>query len=69
MTVRGGPAELIATDNGSPCDMTSFVSPERQAFNGLFMAIVRSVKGQTGTITVTARSGSLKTAEVEIRSK
>lgn len=36
-----GPAELVATDNGDPTDMVAFPSPERHAFSGRALAVVR----------------------------
>jgi beta-galactosidase len=64
-----GPGEIVATDNGDPTNMVSFSSKKREAFNGLALAIVRSVKGKPGTIKVFAKSSGLKDYEVEIRSK
>ena len=55
-----GPGEIVATDNGNPTDMTPFPSTERKAFNGLALAIVRSRKGQRGTIAVVAKSAALQ---------
>jgi len=57
-----GPGELVATDNGDPTDMNPFPSPERKAFNGLALAIVRTRRGQRGVITITAKSESLREA-------
>ena len=62
-----GPAELVATDNGDPRDLTAFPSPERQAFSGLALAIVRAVPGQSGAVRVVARSEGLEPAAVELR--
>ena len=47
-----GPGEIVATDNGDPTSFESFQSKERNAFNGLCLAIVRAKPGQTGTITI-----------------
>lgn len=63
-----GPGEIIATDNGDPTDMTPFPSQRRRAFNGLVLAIVRSKKGESGIITVTAKSPSLKPSVISIKS-
>lgn len=49
-----GPGDLIATDNGDPTDHTVFATAQRHAFNGLAVAIVRTRKGEKGTITVRA---------------
>src|SRR5580704_13587767 len=45
-----GPAEILATDNGDPTSFEPFQSPQRNAFNGLCLVIVRSKRGQPGTI-------------------
>lgn len=64
-----GPGEIVATDNGDPTDMTAFPSKDRKAFNGLALAIVRAKRGQSGTITVTAKSEGLTEARITIRAK
>ncbi|MEO5932384.1 MAG: beta-galactosidase GalB [Duganella sp.] len=64
-----GPAELIATDNGDATSHVSFQSPERPAYNGLALAIVRTRAGQGGKIVVTATSEGLGSAKVELGSK
>ncbi|MFC3549876.1 beta-galactosidase GalB [Lysobacter cavernae] len=63
-----GPGEIVASDNGDPTDMTSFVSRERNAFNGLCLVIVRGLPDRNGTITLRAESGSLQPASIELRS-
>ncbi len=64
-----GPGEIVATDNGDPSNMVPFGSTERKAFNGLALAIVRSINGDPGTIKVTAKSNSLVKGVVKIKSK
>lgn len=64
-----GPGELVATDNGDATSFESFQSPERAAFNGMVLAIVRAKAGAAGTITVRASAEGLKPASVTIRSK
>ncbi len=64
-----GPGEIVATDNGDAIDLTSFQSRERNAFNGLALVIVRAKEGQTGTITLKARSAGLKATSVKIKSQ
>ena len=64
-----GPADIVATDNGDPTDMTVFASTDRKAFNGLALAIVRPRAGAGGTITVTAKSDGLADAVTTITSK
>ncbi len=52
-----GPGEIVATDNGDATDLSRFQSPERKAYAGLALLIVRA-KGP-GTITVRAESEGL----------
>jgi beta-galactosidase len=61
-----GPGELLATDNGDPTSFVPFRSPERAAFNGLALAIVRATPGETGTITLTAASEGLRSGVAHI---
>ena len=64
-----GPGEIVATDNGDPTDMTAFPSHDRQAFNGLALAIVRGKPGESGSITVHAKSEGLRNAQCTIQTK
>jgi len=64
-----GPGEIAATDNGDATSFESFQAPERNAFNGLALVIVRSKAGQKGTIKLSASSDGLESAEVKIRSR
>ena len=64
-----GPADLIATDNGDATSFESFQSPERAAYNGLALAIVRTRAGQSGAITVRATSDGLAGADVLLAAK
>jgi beta-galactosidase len=68
VTVEGA-GELVATDNGDPTSLETFRSPQRTAFNGLLLAIVRAKPGQRGAITVRANAGGLRGAEVQLMSK
>ncbi len=61
-----GPGEIVATDNGDPTDMNIFSKPERHAFNGLALAIVKAKRGQTGVITLTAKSEGLSAGKTTI---
>jgi beta-galactosidase len=63
-----GPAEIVATDNGDPSDLTPFSSNERAAFNGLCLVIVRSIRNRPGEIQVLAESGTLTPATLTLRS-
>ncbi len=62
-----GPGELVATDNGDPTSFESFQSPERAAFNGLVLGIVRAKPGTSGAIKVRVTAAGLKEAVVTIR--
>jgi beta-galactosidase len=63
------PGEIVATDNGDPMGLEAFPSKERNAFNGLCLAIVRAKPRQEGTITVKIESEGLADAMVTIRSR
>ena len=62
-----GPGEIVATDNGDATSFESFQAPERNAFNGLALVIVRAKPGQTGSITLKASSPELKSATLKIK--
>ena len=64
-----GPGEIVATDNGDATDLVSFQTPDRKAFNGLALAIVKAKRGQPGMITLTATSDGLTTAKTTIEIK
>ena len=61
-----GPAEIVATDNGDPTDMTAFPSPSRKAFNGMVLAIVRPKAGMSGKIVISAKCEGLEAASLEL---
>jgi beta-galactosidase len=63
-----GPGEIVATDNGEATSFESFQSPERNAYNGLALVIVRATAGQNGTITLKAKSPNLKSGEIKLKS-
>lgn len=63
-----GPGEIVATDNGNAIDLEVFQSKERNAFNGLALAIVRSTH-EPGSIVLKAESPGLQSNEVKIRSR
>jgi beta-galactosidase len=64
-----GPGRIVATDNGDATSFESFQSNERNAFNGLCLAIVQGQPGRAGTITLTAESEGLKSATIKLRSQ
>ncbi len=55
-----GPGEIVATNNGDPTSFEPFQAPERKAFNGLCLVIVRAEAGQAGKIQLTASSEGLR---------
>lgn len=61
-----GPGKIIATDNGNPADMVPFPSLRRKAFNGLALAVVRSIENKPGVITITFKSEGLRHGDVKI---
>ena len=63
-----GPGELVATDNGDPTSFVAFQSPERAAFHGLVLGIVRAKPGAKGPITVRVSADGLQAATVALRS-
>ncbi|KAH6957723.1 glycoside hydrolase family 2 sugar binding protein [Ilyonectria sp. MPI-CAGE-AT-0026] len=62
-----GPAEIIATDNGNPADMSAFVSTERKVFSGLALAILRTKEEETGRIIVAAKAEGVKSASLRLK--
>ncbi len=61
-----GPGEIVATDNGDATSLVPFQSPERDAYNGLALVIVRAKPGQTGTIVLKAKADGLTASETKI---
>jgi beta-galactosidase len=64
-----GPGELVATDNGDPTNLASFHAAEREAFNGLCLAVIRAKPGLRGNIKVTATADKLTPATINITSR
>ncbi len=63
-----GPGDIIATDNGDATSFESFQAPERRAYNGKCLAIVRTRPGVAGTITLRAEADGLPPTLVEMQS-
>jgi beta-galactosidase len=63
-----GPGTIVATDNGDAADLLSFISPERAAFNGLCLVIVRSKASRPGTIRLNAESDGLNAGTISLKS-
>ena len=64
-----GPGEIVATDNGDATSFESFQAPERNAYNGLALVIVRAKARKAGIIKLSAVSDGLTPATVRIKSK
>jgi len=64
-----GPAEIVAVDNGDPTSTEPFQSHYRKVFHGRCVVYLRSIKGKTGTLKLTAESEGLKKCEVSISIK
>lgn len=62
-----GPGEIIAIGNGDATSHESFQAKNRKVFNGLALVVIRSEKGETGTITLTAESKGLKSAKTTVQ--
>ncbi len=64
-----GPGEIVAVDNGDATSLDSFQAKERKAYNGLALVIVRAKAGESGPITLTAKSEGLTGDSITIRGK
>ncbi|MEP2775875.1 MAG: glycoside hydrolase family 2 TIM barrel-domain containing protein [Luteolibacter sp.] len=64
-----GPGKIIAVGNGNPVSHESFQANKRKAFNGLCLVVVRSEKGEAGTIRLSATSEGLESSECQVRSE
>jgi beta-galactosidase len=60
-----GEGILIGTDNGNSEDRTMMKSKERNAFNGLALAVIQSTE-KSGKIRITAVSANLKEAALQV---
>jgi beta-galactosidase len=61
-----GPASLAGVGNGNPISHEDFQTPERKAFHGLCLAIVKAGR-EPGTVRLGASSAGLKADAVEIQ--
>jgi beta-galactosidase len=64
-----GPGEIVAMDNGDATDLESFQSVDRRAYNGLALVILRSKRGQRGTIRLRVASDQLASAATTVTSR
>jgi beta-galactosidase len=63
-----GEGILLGTDNGNPQDKTQMKSKQRNAYNGLALAVVQSTE-KSGSIRLTAVSEGLKDAVLQVVSQ
>jgi beta-galactosidase len=64
-----GPGAVIAVDNGDPTSFESFQASERKAFNGLALAVVRTVAGKRGSVRVRAEAEGLAPAAITLTTR
>jgi beta-galactosidase len=61
-----GAGRIAAVDNGNPATTEPFQADYRKAFNGLALLIVRSNRGQSGPVEVTATSPGLAASTIDL---
>ncbi|MEI9998985.1 MAG: beta-galactosidase GalB [Verrucomicrobiota bacterium] len=64
-----GPADIVAVDNGDATDLTPFQEPQRHAFNGLAVVVVRTHRAEPGAIAVKAEADGLPAAVTALTSQ
>jgi beta-galactosidase len=64
-----GAGVLYATDNGDPRETAGYFRTEKKALNGALVAVIRSVKGQTGRIDLYADSEGLVSCATTVFAK
>lgn len=62
-----GPGEIVAVDNGDATSLEPFQSSQREAYNGLALAIVRLKPGAKDPVTLRASSEGLAPATISVR--
>ena len=63
-----GAGELFGIDNGNAADTLSLKGTRKALFSGKALAVVRSVRGETGTATLTV-SAPYATVKQNIRAR
>ena len=64
-----GAGRLLALDNGNQSDSTPLRSPSRQLNRGRALAVVQTLPGKTGAITVTVTAPGLPEARLALQSR
>ena len=54
-----GAGTLYATDNGDPRETDGYFRPAKKALNGACVAVIKSIEGQTGRLTLHAEAEGL----------
>lgn len=62
-----GPVEIVATDNGDATSLKPFNTPEKEAYNGLCLVIVRALPGKTGDAVLKVDSSGLPSEQVNLK--
>ena len=64
-----GAGELIGVDNGNAAGMESLKGSKMKLFHGKALAIVRSLRGQSGKITLTVKGDGMQEQSITVRSR
>jgi beta-galactosidase len=64
-----GAGNIAAVDNGNAATVEPFQANQRKAFSGMALLVVRSQKGQKGSIHITATSDRLAQAVADIAAR
>jgi len=64
-----GPGEIVATDNGDATSFEPFQSPQRHAYNGRALVIVRTRENQPGKLSIRAEADGLAPGTVAVEAK
>ena len=63
-----GPGSIVAVGNANPMSIESYQLPQRKAWQGRCLVIIKS-SGKPGTINLTVKTEGLRSAEITISSK
>ncbi len=66
-SIRGTAAGLAGVDNGDPTNHESFQGSRHKAFHGLALAVLRSRRDATGTVTLNASAPGLPAAKLTLQ--
>ena len=62
-----GPARLVGFCNGDPTDHTCMQDKKQRFFNGRMIAIVRSLRGKSGTAVITVKADKLPELTIPVQ--